>query len=73
MTNGALAGEGSIKILTIDELSPKDKNYPFKQNYSFVIKKAPAPYTSIKTMINFGLSSYGLAIMHEKGMFPVLE
>jgi len=73
MTNGALTGEESIKILTIDELSPKDKAYPFKQIYSFVIKRDPAPYTSVKTMINFGLSHYGLTIMREKGMFPILE
>jgi phosphate transport system substrate-binding protein len=73
MTNGALTGEESIKILTLDGLSPKDQAYPFKQIYSFVIKKEPDPYTSVKTIINFGLSHYGLAIMHEKGMFPVLE
>jgi len=73
MTNGALAGEGSIKILTIDGLSPKDKTYPFKQIYSFVIKKDPAPYAPEKVAINFGLSFYGLAIMHEKGLFPVIE
>jgi len=71
MTNGALAGEGAIKILTIDELSPKDKTYPFKQIFSFVIKRDPAPYT--RAVINFGLSHYGLAIMNEKGMVPVLE
>ncbi len=73
MTNGALTGEESIKILTIDERSPKDRAYPFKQIYSFVIKRDPAPYANEKTVINFGLSHYGLAVMHKNGMFPVLE
>lgn len=73
MTNGALAGEGSIKILTVDKLSPKDKTYPFKQIFSFVIKREPDPFTATKAIINFGLSHHGLQIMHEKGMVPVLE
>ncbi|MBW1899647.1 MAG: substrate-binding domain-containing protein, partial [Deltaproteobacteria bacterium] len=71
MTNGALAGEESIKILTVDKVSPKDKRYPFKQIFSFAIKKYPAPFTATKAMINFGLSHHGLQIMYEKGLVPV--
>jgi len=71
VAQGAIGDEEEIKIINVDGLSPKEKDYPLYQTFSFLTKgepKGPA-----KAAINFGLSTWGIEIMRSKGMVPVLE
>jgi phosphate transport system substrate-binding protein len=68
---GAVAKDAFIKTLKINGLSPKDKDYPIYQVFSFVTKGKPAHPAN--ECINFALSKRGHEIIEERGMFPLLE
>ena len=69
IAQGAVAKHPEIKTIRIDGLSPRDKDYPYYQIFSFVTKgepKGPA-----KAFIDFALSEKGIAIMKGRGMLPI--
>ena len=71
VATGAIEYTDNIKIINVDGLSPKDKNYPLFQTFSFLTKgepKGPA-----RAVINFGLSKWGIDIMRSRGMHPILD
>ncbi|MBW1894586.1 MAG: substrate-binding domain-containing protein [Deltaproteobacteria bacterium] len=71
VAQGAIAENKEIKIIKVDGLSPKDKDYSLYQTFFFLTKgepKGPA-----KAVINFGLSKWGIEIMRSKGMSPILK
>lgn len=71
VAQGAIADVDAIKVININDMSPRDKDYPFYQTFSFVTKGAPAG--NAKTAINFGLSDWGIKIMRERGMTPIIN
>ncbi len=71
VAQGAIAENDDIKIIKVDGLSPKDKDYSLYQTFSFLTKGEPKG--TAKAAINFGLSKWGIEIMRSKGMFPILK
>jgi phosphate transport system substrate-binding protein len=71
VAQGAIADNEEIKIIKVDGLAPREKDYPLYQTFSFLTKGVPKG--PAKAAINFGLSTWGIEIMRSKGMFPVLE
>ncbi|MFH2065138.1 MAG: substrate-binding domain-containing protein [Pseudomonadota bacterium] len=68
---GALPRDNSVKIITVDGLSPTEKAYPIYQIFSFATRGTPGPLA--QATINFGLSEDGIRYMKDKGMFPIVE
>lgn len=71
VAQGVIAGADDIKVININGVSPRDKEYPVYQTFSFVTKGPPAG--NAKTAINFGISEWGIRIMREKGMTPIIN
>lgn len=70
IAQGAVSNEVGIKKVKIDGRSPKHKDYPYYQEFSFVTKGTPAG--SAKAFIDFALSEKGMEIIKKRGMTPVL-
>jgi phosphate transport system substrate-binding protein len=69
VTQGAIGKAGGVKTVKINGFSPKDKGYPYFQEFSFVTKGKPAG--AAKTFIDFALSKKGKEIMEKRGMIPI--
>jgi len=66
---GAVTKAEGIKTLKVNGLAPKDKGYPYYQEFYFVTKGKPAG--AAKTFIDFALSDKGREIIERRGMIPV--
>lgn len=69
ITQGATTARQEITKIKIDGLSPKDKNYPYVQLFSFVTKGAPKG--SVKSFIDFVFSPKGQAVAQKLGIEPL--
>jgi phosphate transport system substrate-binding protein len=69
VTQGAIGKAGGIKIIKVNGLSPRDKGYPYFQEFSFITKGKPAG--AAKTFVEFTLSEKGKEIIGRRGMIPV--
>ncbi len=69
VTQGAVSKAGGVRTVKINGLSPKDKGYPYFQEFSFVTKGKPAG--AAKTFIDFALSEKGKEIIEKRGMIPI--
>jgi phosphate transport system substrate-binding protein len=69
VTQGAIGKAGGVKTVKVNGSSPKDKGYPYFQEFSFVTKGKPAG--AAKTFIDFALSEKGREIMEKRGMIPI--
>ena len=69
VTQGAVAKTGGVKMVKINGVSPKDKGYPYYQEFSFVTKGKPAG--GAKAFVDFALSEKGKAIIRDRGMVPL--
>jgi phosphate transport system substrate-binding protein len=69
VTRGAIARAGGVKMVRINNLSPKDKGYPYFQEFSFVTKGKPDGPG--KTFVDFALSEKGKEIIEKRGMIPI--
>lgn len=66
VTQGAIGKAGGVKIVKVNGLSPRDKGYPYFQEFSFVTKGKPAG--PAKAFIDFALSEKGREIIKKRGM-----
>ncbi len=64
VTQGAIGKAGGAKTVKINGLFPKDKGYPYYQEFSFVTKGKPAG--AGKAFIEFALSERGKEIMEKE-------
>ena len=71
ITQGATTARREITKIKIDGLLPKDKGYPYVQEFSFVTKGTPKG--SVKAFIDFVFSQKGQAIARKLGMAPLPE
>jgi phosphate transport system substrate-binding protein len=69
VTQGAVAKAGGIKMVRVNGLAPKDKGYPYFQEFSFITKGKPEG--AAKAFIDFTLSDKGKEIIGRRGMIPV--
>ncbi len=69
VTSGAIAKSGGVKMVKINNFSPRDKGYPYFQEFSFVTKGTPTG--PAKTFIDFALSKKGKEIIEKRGMIPI--
>lgn len=69
IASGAIATAEGVKVLKVNGLSPKERGYPFYQEFYFVTKGKPEG--AAKTFIDFALSEKGRAIIDKRGMIPV--
>lgn len=69
ITQGAIGKAGGIKMVWVNGLSPKDKGYPYVQEFSFITKGNPEG--AVKTFVDFALSVKGREIIGRQGMIPV--
>ena len=69
IASGAIATTEGVKVLKVNGLSPKERGYPFYQEFYFVTKGKPEG--AAKTFIDFALSEKGRAIIDKRGMIPV--
>jgi phosphate transport system substrate-binding protein len=69
IASGAVTKAEGVKTLRISGMSPKEKGYPFYQEFYFVTKGKPEG--AVKTFIDFALSEKGRAIVEKRGMLPV--
>ena len=69
VTHGAIGKAGGVKTVKVNGLSPKDKGYPYFQEFSFVSKGKPAG--AAKAFIDFALSEKGKEIIEKRGMIPI--
>jgi len=69
VTQGATTTRQEVTKIKIDGLLPKDKGYPYVQEFSFVTKGAPKG--SAKSFIDFVFSQKGQAIARKLGMAPL--
>ncbi|MGA3086428.1 MAG: substrate-binding domain-containing protein [Thermodesulfobacteriota bacterium] len=69
VTLGAIGKAGGVKTVKINGFSPKDKGYPYFQEFSFVTKGKPAG--AAKTFVDFTLSEKGKEIIEKRGMIPI--
>ncbi|MFH0788783.1 MAG: substrate-binding domain-containing protein [Pseudomonadota bacterium] len=69
VTQGAIGKAGGIKLIKVNGLSPKDKGYPYFQEFSFITKGKPAG--PAKAFVDFALSEKGIEIIGRRGMIPV--
>jgi phosphate transport system substrate-binding protein len=70
VAQSAIEHTDKIKVINVNGLSPKNRNYPLYQTFSYLTKgepKGPA-----KAAINFGLSRWGVEIMESRGMHPII-
>ena len=68
-SRGAQITHSNIKVLSIDNEQPGDKNYPFYQIFYLVSKGEPTG--SMKTFVDFIKSKKGRSIILERGMLPI--
>ncbi len=69
IASGAVVNAEGIKVLKVNGLGPKDKGYPYYQEFSFITKGRPSGI--VKTFIDFAFSNQGRQIVEQKGMIPV--
>lgn len=69
IASGAVTGAEGVKILNVNGVGPREREYPFYQEFYFVTKGRPEGTT--KTFIDFAQSEKGRAIMEKRGMIPV--
>jgi phosphate transport system substrate-binding protein len=69
VTQGAIGKAGGVRTVNVNGLSPKDKGYPYFQEFSFVTKGKPAG--AAKAFIDFALSDKGKEIIEKRGMIPI--
>jgi phosphate transport system substrate-binding protein len=69
VTQGAIGKAGGVKTVKVNGRSPKDKGYPYFQEFSFVTKGKPAG--AAKSFIDFALSEKGKEIIEKRGMIPI--
>jgi phosphate transport system substrate-binding protein len=69
IASGAIANADGVKVLKVNGLSPKERGYPYYQEFYFVTKGRPEGAT--KTFIDFALSERGRAIIDRRGMIPI--
>lgn len=69
VTHGAIGKAGGVKTVKVNGLSPKDKGYPYFQEFSFVTKGEPTG--AAKTFIDFALSKKGKEIIEKRGMISI--
>jgi phosphate transport system substrate-binding protein len=69
IASGAVANAEGVKVLKVNGLGPKERGYPYYQEFYFVTKGKPEG--AAKTFIDFALSEKGRAIIDKRGMIPV--
>lgn len=69
VTQGAIGKAGGIKLIKVNGLSPKDKGYPYFQEFSFITKGKPVG--AAKAFVDYALSKEGKEIIGRRGMIPV--
>lgn len=69
VTQGAVSKAGGVRTVKVNGLAPKDKGYPYFQEFSFVTKGQPAG--PARAFIDFALSEKGQEIIKKKGMIPL--
>ena len=70
IAQGAAADQDGLQIVKINNISPRDDNYPYLQTFYFVTKGEPAG--AAKKFIHFMRSEKGLALMKAKGVIPIV-
>jgi len=71
IARGAQIAHPDIKVLSIDNKKPGDKNYPYYQIFYLVSKGEPAG--SVETFVDFIKSKKGVSILKERGLLPIDE
>jgi phosphate transport system substrate-binding protein len=69
VTQGAIGKAGGIKLIKVNGLAPRDKGYPYFQEFSFISKGKPTG--TAKVFVDFALSDKGKEIIGRRGMIPV--
>ncbi|MBA4395667.1 MAG: hypothetical protein C0407_19110, partial [Desulfobacca sp.] len=69
VTQGAIGKAGGVKIIKVNGLAPRDKGYPYFQEFSFITKGKPSG--TAKAFVDYALSTEGKEIIGRRGMIPV--
>jgi ABC-type phosphate transport system substrate-binding protein len=71
ITQGAVEKKGAVKTISINNHSPKDKDYPYFQTMYFITKKDPGK--TVEKLISFFQKEDGKDIMKANGMIPISD
>ena len=69
ITQGAHTVHEALKTLRIDGRAPEDSEYPFHQDFSFVLNGEPRGIS--KKLIDFYFSEKGRDLLRKSGVTPV--
>ena len=69
ITKGAVEKYKAVKVVKIDGIPPRNKDYPLSQIFSFISKGKPVG--PAEKFINFVSSNEGKEIIKRRGMIPI--